>query len=59
VDKLASGLVNTEACQQMFAPQIESNVSDFWERERGEEIRVGMERRQHTLAGDFLLSMLV
>jgi len=35
VDELASGLVNTEACQQMFAPQIEPDVSDLWERERG------------------------
>jgi len=41
VDELASGLVNTEACQQAFAPQIESNVSDLWERERGEENGLG------------------
>jgi len=59
VDELASGLVNTEACQKMFAPQIESNLSDLWERERGEEIGVGVGRRQHTIAGDFLLSMLI
>jgi len=40
VHELASGLVNTEACQQALTPQIRSYVFDRRERERGEEIGV-------------------
>jgi len=52
VHELASGLVNTEACQQALTPQIRSYVFNWRKRERGEEIGVRELRRQHTIAGD-------
>ena len=39
--KLASGLVNTEACQQALAPQIRPDVFDRWERERERRLGFG------------------
>jgi len=52
VHELASGLVNTEACQQALTPQIRPYVFDWREWERGDEVGVRELRRQHTLAGD-------
>ena len=50
--ELASGLVNTEACQQALTPQIRSYVFDHREREGREKIGVGKLGRQHTVAGE-------
>jgi len=52
VHELASGLVNTEACQQALTPQIRSYVFDRREREGGDEIGIGKLGWQHTIAGD-------